>query len=126
MAVFRSFRCARRFSSVSGTNEVVIVSSARTPIGSFRGLLSKLTAPQMGSVAIKAALERAEIEPEQAQEVYMGNVLTAGIGQAPTRQAALGAGMPISTPCTTINKVCASGMKVCVALSRISIVMRTD
>jgi acetyl-CoA C-acetyltransferase len=65
----------------------------------------------MGSVAIKAALERAEIEPEQVQEVYLGNVLSAGVGQAPTRQAALGAGLPISTPCTTINKVCASGMK---------------
>lgn len=91
--------------------DVVIVSAARTPIGSFRSSLSTVPATQLGSVAIKAAIERAGIANEDVQEVFMGNVCSSGGGQAPTRQAALGAGLPISTPCTTINKVCASGMK---------------
>lgn len=90
---------------------VVIVSAARTPIGSFGGSLSSFTAPQLGSFAIKAALEKAGISPEQVNEVVMGNVLTAGVGQAPARQAALGAGLPEKVACTTVNKVCASGMK---------------
>ncbi|HVZ40708.1 MAG TPA: thiolase family protein [Candidatus Kapabacteria bacterium] len=89
----------------------VILSAARTPVGSFGGALSSLAAPRLGSVAIKAALERAGVSPEQVSEVIMGNVLTAGIGQAPARQAALGAGIPDSVPCTTIGKVCGSGMK---------------
>ncbi|MBS1911946.1 MAG: thiolase family protein [Bacteroidetes bacterium] len=89
----------------------VILSAARTPVGSFGGALSSLAAPKLGSVAIKAALERAGVSPEQVSEVIMGNVLTAGIGQAPARQAALGAGIPNSVPCTTIGKVCGSGMK---------------
>ncbi len=89
----------------------VILSAARTPVGSFGGTLSTLSAPELGAVAIKAALERAGIAPEQVSEVIMGNVLTAGIGQAPARQAALGAGIPNSVPCTTIGKVCGSGMK---------------
>lgn len=89
----------------------VILSAARTPVGSFGGTLSTLSAPELGAVAIKAALERAGVAPEQVSEVIMGNVLTAGIGQAPARQAALGAGIPNSVPCTTIGKVCGSGMK---------------
>lgn len=91
--------------------EVFIVSGKRTPIGAFQGALSALTAPQLGSIAIRAALESAGIHPEQVDEVLMGNVLSAGIGQAPARQAALGAGLPDTIPCTTINKVCGSGMK---------------
>jgi acetyl-CoA C-acetyltransferase len=89
----------------------VILSAARTPIGSFGGTLSTVPAPQLGATAIKAALERAGVAPEQVSEVVLGNVLTAGIGQAPARQAALGAGIPNSVPCTTVGKVCGSGMK---------------
>lgn len=89
----------------------VILSAARTPVGSFNGSLAALSAPQLGSIAIKAALERAGVAPEQVSEVVFGNVLTAGLGQAPARQAALGAGIPNSVPCTTIGKVCGSGMK---------------
>ncbi|XP_069496559.1 acetyl-CoA acetyltransferase, mitochondrial [Ambystoma mexicanum] len=101
----------RGYAAQRTCNEVVIVSAARTPIGSFQGSLSSLQATQLGSIAIKAAIERAGIPKEEVQEVYMGNVLQAGEGQAPTRQALLGAGLPVSTPATTINKVCASGMK---------------
>jgi len=90
---------------------VVIVGAARTPIGSFLGVLSELTAPALGSVAIQAAIERAGIEKNIVDEVIMGNVLSAGIGQAPARQAALGAGLPVATECMTINKVCGSGLK---------------
>ncbi|XP_044177872.1 acetyl-CoA acetyltransferase, mitochondrial-like [Acropora millepora] len=98
-------------SSASKLHEVVIASAVRTPIGSFRSSLSDVPAPRLGAIAVKAAIEKAGIAPESVQEVFMGNVCTAGEGQAPTRQAALGAGLPVSTPCTTINKVCASGMK---------------
>lgn len=91
--------------------EVYIISAARTPLGSFGGCLSSLTAVELGSVAIKGALTKAGIAAAEVQEVYMGNVLSANLGQAPARQAAIGAGLPYSTPCTTINKVCASGMK---------------
>jgi acetyl-CoA C-acetyltransferase len=91
--------------------EVFIVSAVRTPIGSFLGSLSSVPAPKLGAAAIKAAVERAGIKPEDVQEVFMGNVLQAGLGQAPARQAALFAGLPENTPCTTVNKVCASGMK---------------
>ena len=93
------------------SDPVVIVSVARTPLGGFQGDLSSLTTPQLGSTAIKAAVERAGLAPEQVQEVIMGCVLPAGLGQAPARQAALGAGLPLSAGCTTINKVCGSGMK---------------
>ncbi len=89
----------------------VILSAARTPVGSFGGALSTLSAPQLGSIVIKEVLDRAGLAPDQVSEVLMGNVLTAGIGQAPARQAALGAGIPQSVPCTTIGKVCGSGMK---------------
>ncbi|AKF81671.1 acetyl-CoA acetyltransferase [Myxococcus fulvus 124B02] len=95
--------------------EVVIVGAARTPIGSFQGALSKLTAPQLGAVAIKAALERAGVKPEAVQEVIMGNVLQAGVGQAPARQATLFAGLPEGVPATTLNKVCGSGLKAVIA-----------
>lgn len=91
-------------------NEVYIISAVRTPIGSFGGGLSTLTASQLGAVAIKAAVERAGIEPDQVQEVFMGNVMSANIGQAPATQAAKFAGLP-DIPATTINKVCASGTK---------------
>ncbi|WZL88847.1 acetyl-CoA C-acyltransferase [Salinimicrobium sp. 3283s] len=91
--------------------EVVIVSAARTPIGSFLGSLSTVPATKLGSIAIKGALEKINLKPEMVDEVLMGNVVQAGLGQAPARQAALGAGIPHSVPCTTVNKVCASGMK---------------
>ena len=90
---------------------VVIVSVARTPLGGFQGELAGLTTPQLGATAIKSAVERAGLQPEQVQEVIMGCVLPAGLGQAPARQAALGAGLPLSAGCTTLNKVCGSGMK---------------
>jgi len=93
------------------SKNVVIVSAARTPIGSFMGGLSSFTAAQLGSIAIKGALEKINLKPELVQEVLMGNVVQAGVGQAPARQAALGAGIPNTVGCTTVNKVCASGMK---------------
>jgi len=92
-------------------NKVVIVSATRTPIGSFMGSLSSLTATQLGSAAIKGAMEKINLDPSLVQEVFMGNVVQAGVGQAPARQAALGAGLPDTVPATTVNKVCASGMK---------------
>eukprot|EP01101_Sappina_pedata_P010220 TRINITY_DN6386_c1_g1_i1.p1 TRINITY_DN6386_c1_g1~~TRINITY_DN6386_c1_g1_i1.p1 ORF type:complete len:415 (+),score=185.92 TRINITY_DN6386_c1_g1_i1:50-1246(+) len=91
--------------------EVVIASVARTPIGSFGGSLSSITAPQLGAIAIRAALQKANVDPSQVEECIMGNVLSAGLGQAPARQAAIFAGLDQSTCCTTINKVCSSGMK---------------
>lgn len=90
---------------------VYIAGIARTPIGSFLGTLAPLPAPALGSVAIRAALERARVRPDQVDEVRMGNVLSAGLGQAPARQAALGAKLPDSVPCTTLNKVCGSGLE---------------
>ena len=91
--------------------DVVIVGAARTPVGAFLGSLSSLTAPQLGAAAIKAALERAGIASSKVDEVFMGCVLQAGVGQAPARQAALFAGLPDTVPCTTVNKVCGSGLK---------------
>ncbi len=93
------------------TQEVYIISAVRTPIGSFGGALSSLSATQLGSVAIKAAVERAKIKPESVEEVIMGNVISANLGQAPARQAALGAGLSPQARCLTVNKVCASGAK---------------
>jgi acetyl-CoA C-acetyltransferase len=90
---------------------VVIVSAARTPMGAFQGELKGFSAPELGAAAIRAAVERAKIRPEDVQEVIMGCVLPAGQGQAPARQASLGAGLPLGTGCTTINKMCGSGMK---------------
>ncbi|MFT4833248.1 MAG: acetyl-CoA C-acetyltransferase, partial [Psychroserpens sp.] len=91
--------------------EVVIVSVARTPIGSFMGALSSIPAPKLGAIAIKGALDKINLDPKLVEEVLMGNVVQAGTGQAPARQAAIFAGIPDTVPCTTINKVCASGMK---------------
>ena len=91
--------------------EVFIVSAARTPIGAFMGGLSTVPATQLGAIAIQGALDRSGLKADQVNEVFMGNVLQAGVGQAPARQAALGAGLSNEVPCTTVNKVCASGMK---------------
>jgi len=92
-------------------NDVVIVSTARTPIGSFMGSLSSIPAPKLGAIAIKGALKKIDLPSELVEEVLMGNVVQAGTGQAPARQAAIFADIPDTVPCTTINKVCASGMK---------------
>ena len=97
------------------TREVVVVSAARTPIGAYLGPLAPLSAPRLGAVAIKAALERAGVEPAAVDEVFMGCVLQGGLGQAPARQAALFAGLPDKTPCTTVNKVCGSGLKAVIS-----------
>src|SRR5690348_1079103 len=92
-------------------DSVVIAGYARTPMGGFMGELKSLSAPELGAAAIRAAVERADVKPQEVEEAIMGNVLPAGQGQAPARQAALGAGLPASTGCTTVNKVCGSGMK---------------
>ena len=91
--------------------EIVILSAARTPVGSFLGKLSSVPAPALGSAAIRAALERSGVRPDEVEQVILGNVLQAGIGQAPARQASLGAGIPNSVPCVTVHKVCGSGMR---------------
>ena len=91
--------------------EVVIVSAVRTPIGSFLGSLSEVSASKLGAAAIKGALEKIDLDPSKVDEVFMGNVVQAGVGQAPAKQAALYAGIPDNVPCTTVNKVCSSGMK---------------
>jgi acetyl-CoA C-acetyltransferase len=98
--------------------EVVLVGAKRTPIGSFLGSLAAAPAPQLGSAAIRAALEHARVRPNEVNEVFMGCVLPAGLGQAPARQAALGAGLAVETPCTTINKVCGSGLKAVILASQ--------
>jgi acetyl-CoA C-acetyltransferase len=96
---------------MSSNDPIVIVSAARTPMGGFQGDFASLTAPQLGGVAIKAAVERAGMSAEAVEEVIFGCVLPAGLGQAPARQAALGGGLPLSAGCTTVNKMCGSGMK---------------
>ncbi|CAH1183236.1 unnamed protein product [Phaedon cochleariae] len=101
---------SRLYSSVT-KNDVVIISAARTPMGTFMGPLASLSAPRLGAIAIEAAVERAGIPKEEIKEVYMGNVCQGGLGQAPARQATIFAGLPKSTICTTVNKVCSSGMK---------------
>ena len=93
------------------TDPIVIVSAARTPMGGFQGELKSFAAPELGAAAIRAAVERAKLKPEEVQEVIMGCVLPAGLGQAPARQASLGAGLPLGAGCTTVNKMCGSGMK---------------
>jgi acetyl-CoA C-acetyltransferase len=95
-------------------SDVFVVSAARTPIGSYLGALSSLPAPRLGAVAIRAAVERAHLAPEQIEEVFMGNVLSAGVGQAPARQAAIYAGVPAEVPTTTVSKVCGSGLQAVV------------
>ena len=91
--------------------EIYIISAIRTPIGSFGGALSTVPATQLGATAIKGAIDKAGIDPNSIDEVFMGNVLQANLGQAPARQAAIFAGINNDVPCTTVNKVCASGMK---------------
>ena len=98
--------------------DVVIVGAARTAIGSFLGSLSSVPAPKLGAVAIKAAVERAGIQPGDVQLVHMGEVLQGGVGQAPARQAALFAGLPNSVPCVTVNKVCGSGLEAVLGVAR--------
>ena len=100
--------------------DVVIVGAARTPIGSFLGALASVPAPKLGATAIKAALERAGVSADSVQLVHMGNVLQAGVGQAPARQAALYAGLPQSVPCVTVNKVCGSGLEAVLGVARAS------
>ena len=100
-------------------HEVVIVGAARTPIGAFQGTLGSVPAPRLGAVAIKAALERAGVAPGQVATVFMGQVLQGGVGQAPARQAALFAGLPTSTPCVTVNKVCGSGLEAVIEGTRV-------
>ena len=92
-------------------HEAVIVAASRTPVGSINGSLKTLTAPQLGSIALKHAFEKSGVKPELVEEVYFGNVVQAGVGQSPARQVALGAGVPSRSDATTINKVCASGLK---------------
>ena len=96
---------------MSTSDPIVIVGMARTPMGGFQGVLKDVSAPELGSFAIRAALERGGVPAEDVDEVLMGCVLPAGLGQAPARQASLGAGIPVSTGCTTVNKMCGSGMK---------------
>ncbi|MFM4942807.1 acetyl-CoA C-acyltransferase [Aeromonas bivalvium] len=91
--------------------DIVIVAAKRTPMGAFQGALATLSAAELGACALAATLDEVGVSPDRIQEVLMGNVLAAGMGQAPARQAALGAGLPVSVPCTTVNKVCGSGMK---------------
>ncbi|MFN6085319.1 MAG: acetyl-CoA C-acyltransferase, partial [Fluviicola sp.] len=93
------------------SKEVYIISAARTPMGAFMGAFASIPATQLGATAIKGALEKGNVDAKIIDEVFMGNVLQAGVGQAPARQAALGAGLGQNVPCTTVNKVCASGMK---------------
>ncbi|KAM7349065.1 acetyl-CoA acetyltransferase 1 [Cochliomyia hominivorax] len=119
------FKASRLIGSLGQTrfisskiNDVVIVSAARTPMGSFQSQLAPLSATQLGAVAIEAAVQRAGISKEDVQEVYMGNVVSAGLGQAPARQAAIFAGLPKNVCCTTVNKVCSSGMKAVMIASQ--------
>src|SRR4029079_12293159 len=98
--------------------DVVIVGAARTPIGSFLGSLSSVSAPKLGATAIKAALERAGVPAADVGLVHMGRVLSPAVGQAPARQAALGAGLPNSVPCVTVNKVCGSGLEAVIGAAR--------
>nr|XP_022903793.1 acetyl-CoA acetyltransferase, mitochondrial isoform X2 [Onthophagus taurus] len=115
---FRFAQVIRSYSTAPKLNEVVVISAARTPMGSFLGSLSSMSAPQLGAVAIKAAIERAGIPKEEVKEVYMGNVCQGGVGQAPARQAVIFSGMPKTTVCTTVNKVCSSGMKAIMLASQ--------
>ena len=91
--------------------DIVILGGARTPIGSFLGTLASLSAPRLGSIAIKCAMANSGVQPEQVEQVIMGNVLQAAVGQAPARQAGIGAGIPVSAGAVTVNKVCGSGLK---------------
>src|SRR5262249_28577891 len=101
-------------SADTAKDPVVIASYARTPMGGFQGALGAVKATELGSVAVKAALERAGATPDQVEQIFMGCVLPGGLGQAPARQAALGAGLPISVEATTVNKMCGSGMQAAI------------
>ena len=104
----------RRFLSASAAadpRQVCIVAAVRTPIGGFNGSLAALAAPELGAAAITGVLQKTKVDADIVQQCWMGNVLSAGMGQAPARQAARKAGLPVSTECTTVNKVCSSGMK---------------
>ena len=114
--IFKKLSIFRKNSTITNFNltrmkEVYIISAARTPIGSFGGVLSSVSATELGKFAIKGAIEKSGISSQEINEVFMGNVLSANLGQAPARQAALLAGIPNNVPCTTINKVCSSGLK---------------
>jgi len=111
-------RLARSIMSFNTPNEVVVVSAARTPVGSWQGALKSQTAIQLGTVAAKKALDNIQLDPKHIEEVYFGNVISAGLGQSPARQVALAAGCPESTEATTVNKVCASGMKAIMLASQ--------
>lgn len=121
-SVSRALHCSHPFA----LQDVVIVAAARTPVGSFRSSLASLSAPVLGAVAIRGALDRVsgKLQSNQIDEVYMGNVVGANVGQAPAAQSARDAGIPVTVPCTTINKVCASGnrtlfnMYMCIAMNR--------
>ena len=101
----------RILQSSATRHEAVIVAASRTPVGSLNGSLKSLTAPQLGVVALKHAFEKSGVKPEVVEEIYFGNVVQAGVGQSPARQVALGAGMSSRSDATTVNKVCASGLK---------------
>src|SRR5512140_1419082 len=103
---------------MSSETEAVILSAARTPIGRFLGTLSSVPATRLGSVAVRAAVERAGVDPAEIEEVLMGNVVQAGEGQAPARQAGIFAGLPPTVGATTINKVCGSGLKAAMLASQ--------
>ncbi|KAH9978080.1 Thiolase, N-terminal domain-containing protein [Lactifluus volemus] len=113
----RLFPLIRTMSS-NGPHEVVIVSAARTPVGSFNGGLKSVSAPELGVIALKRAFEQSKVDPAVVEEIYFGNVVQAGVGQSPARQVALGAGMPVTSDATTINKVCASGLKTIMLASQ--------
>lgn len=115
------FSCSKlkRYSSSVQLNDVFILSAVRTPIGSFQSSLNPLSATQLGAAALENAIQRASIKKEDVQEVFMGCVLQGGVGQAPARQTALFAGLPQATICTTVNKVCASGMKAVMLASQV-------
>src|SRR5436305_12269235 len=100
--------------ATTASDPIVILSYARTPMGSFQGALSGVSATELGATVVKAAFDRAGVTDEQVDKVFMGNVLSAGLGQAPARQAALGAGLPTSAEAVTINKVCGSGMQAAI------------
>jgi len=111
----RSFHCSRALaagdSKKAASDGVVILSAVRTPLGAFGGKLAKIPGPKLGAVAVKEATARAKIDPKDVDEVLLGNVIGAGMGQAPATQASIAAGLPNTVPCTSVNKVCASGMK---------------
>jgi len=107
-----------RSMSYNGPHEVVIVAAARTPVGSINGSLKSITAPELGVIALKRALEQSKVDPAAVEEVFFGNVVQAGVGQSPARQVALGAGLSVNSDATTINKVCASGLKTIMLASQ--------